>query len=146
MLGAALLALAAGIKPYAFAWFLPAMGYAGLAATAVLAGVALLVWSPLLVWGPNNWIQSLRLHAAVHPNQENALNVPLLRVIAAPLAAAGLLVRRWDHMVLLGSIVFCAYLFLDRWASLGYWLAVIPVAGVALESRWWPTPAAPQPT
>ena len=53
-----------------------------------------------------------------------------------PLAAAGLLVRRWDHMVLLGSIVFCAYLFLDRWASLGYWLAVLPVAGVALEERW----------
>jgi len=136
VLGAAVLAVAAGIKPYAFAWFLPAMGFAGPSAAAMLVGATTFLWSPLLVWGPGGFVQSVRLSAEVHPVPENALNLPLLRWIAVPLWGAGLFIRRWDHMVLLGSIVFCAYLFLDRWASLGYWLAVIPAAGVALEERW----------
>ena len=136
LLGAAVLALASSVKPYAFAWFAPAIGFAGMNAAAVLIGATAILWSPLLLWGPGNFIHSARLHADVHPVQENALNLPLLRLISVPLTVAGLFVRRWDHMVLLGSIVFCAYLFLDRWASLGYWLAVIPVAGVALEERW----------
>ena len=51
-------------------------------------------------------------------------------------AAAGLLVRRWEWMVLIGALTFVVFLFLDRWASLGYWLAVGPIAGIALERLW----------
>ena len=146
LLGAGVLALASSVKPYAFAWFAPAIGFAGMNAAAVLVGATALLWSPLLIWGPGSFVQSARLHADLHRVQENAINAPLLRLIAVPLSIAGLFVRRWDHMVLLGSIVFCAYLFFNRWASLGYWVAVIPVAGVALESRWWSTPITPKPT
>jgi hypothetical protein len=134
--GAGLLAIAAAIKPYAFAWFLPAIGYGGWTVTALLVGLTAAFWSPLLFWGPANYVRSVQLHGAAHPTQENALNLPILRWLAVPLSVLGLLMRRWDHAVLLGSAVFVAYLFLDRWASLGYWLAVIPAAGIAIENRW----------
>ena len=39
--GAAVLALAASVKPYAFAWFLPAIGFAGMSAAAVLIGATI---------------------------------------------------------------------------------------------------------
>ena len=136
LLGAGLLAVAAAIKPYAFSWYLPAIGYAGWTAAAVLLGLTVVLWSPLAVWGPTGFLRSIQLHAQVHPDQANALNLPLLRWIAVPIAAVGLIVRRWDRMVLLGSLAFVAYLFLDRWASLGYWLAVLPIAGIALEQRF----------
>ena len=53
------------------------------------------------------------------------------------ISAAGFLVRRWEHAVLVGSLAFVAFLFLDRWASYSYWLAVLPVTGVALERLMW---------
>jgi len=36
--------------------------------------------------------------------------------------------------VLVGSAAFVTFLFLDFWASYAYWLAVLPVSGLALES------------
>lgn len=135
LLGAGVLAAAAAIKPYAFAWFLPLIGYAGSAAAGILVAASAVLWSPLLVWGPASFLRSVQLHADVHPDQANALNLPALRWLAIPVAAVGLFARRWDHMVLLGSAAFVVYLFLDRWASLGYWLAVLPIAGIAIERR-----------
>jgi hypothetical protein len=134
--GAGVLALAASVKPYAFAWFIPAAGFGGWGVAAVLAAISALLWSPLLVWGPSTFGRSLSLVGDLHPEQANALNLPILRWLAVPLELAGAFVRRWDAMVLLGSAVFCVFLFLDRWASLGYWLAVLPAAGIAVESRW----------
>ena len=135
--GAGVLALAASVKPYAFAWFIPAFGYGGWAVAAVLGAASAVLWSPLLAWGGlDSFLRSVRLNADVHPEQANALNVPALRWLALPLELAGVFVRRWDAMVLLGASVFCVFLFLDRWASLGYWLAVLPAAGIAIESRW----------
>ncbi len=136
VLGACVLAVAAAIKPYAFAWFLPAMGFGGWPVAATLVGLTAMLWSPLIFWGPVSYLRSVQLHESAHPTQQNALNLPVLRWVAVPLALLGLLVRRWDHAVLLGSGVFVTYLFLDRWASLGYWLAVIPAAGIAIEDRW----------
>jgi hypothetical protein len=134
--GAGVLALAASVKPYALAWFIPAIGYGGWAVAAVLAAASAILWSPLLLWGPATFGRSLTLVGDLHPEQANALNVPVLRWVAVPLELAGAFVRRWDAMVLLGSAVFCVFLFMDRWASLGYWLAVLPAAGIAIESRW----------
>lgn len=136
VIGAGVLAVAAAVKPYAVAWFLPAIGFGGPAVAAMLAGVSAILWSPLLVWGPASFARSVELSEGVHPIQENALNTPLLRWLAMPLTVAALFVRRWDVAVLLGGAAFVAYLFFDRWASLGYWLAVIPAVGIAIEDRW----------
>lgn len=132
-LGGGLLALAAGVKPYALAWFPAAIGYGGLQAAAALAAVTAAVWSPLLVWGPGSFLRSVELAAATHPIPENSLNMPHLRVLAIPLAAASILLRRWWAVVLSGVAVFCIWLFLDRWASYGYWLVVLPLIGVVAE-------------
>lgn len=136
LLGAGLLTVAGAIKPYAVAWFLPVIGYSGWGAAAVLLAGTLVLWSPLIAWGPMGFLRSIQLHAQVHPEQANSLNLPLLRWLAVPIAAIGLTVRRWDRMVLVGSVAFVVFLFLDRWASLGYWLAVMPIAGIALEQRF----------
>lgn len=134
--GAALLALAAAIKPYAAAWFLPAVGYAGMPAAAGVTAVTVLAWSPLLAWGPVSFVRSILLNETVHPIPANALNIPGLRIAALPIVVGGLLTRRWSHAILVGAIAFMVFLFLDRWASLGYWMAVLPVTGLALEGRW----------
>jgi hypothetical protein len=47
---------------------------------------------------------------------------------------AALFVRRWSLAVLAGSAIFVIVLFFDTWASFGYWLAVVPITGIALES------------
>ena len=94
-----------------------------------------MLWSPLLWWGgPAAYLESVRLAAAIHPVQRDALNLPLLRWLAVPIAVAGLWVRRWEWAVLVGSAAFVTFLFLDFWASYAYWLAVLPVSGLALES------------
>ncbi len=134
-LGAALLAVTAALKPYAFAWLPALIGYAGWRAGAVMIGLSAVLWSPLAVWGVGGIFRSLELSRAVHPAQENALNMPVLRYLAAPIAACGLVARRWEVAVLVGSAAFVVFLFLDRWASLGYWLAVGPITGIAIE-RW----------
>lgn len=136
VLGAGVLAVAAAIKPYAFAWFLPAIGFGGTGVAATLAAASAVLWSPLIAWGPTNFLRSVQLNADIHPIPANALDVPAMRWLAAPIATAGLFARRWDVAVLLGALAFIAYLFFDRWASLGYWLAVIPAAGIAVEDRW----------
>lgn len=144
LLGATALAVAAALKPYAFAWYLPAIGYAGLRGAAVMVVATALLWSPLLLWwgGVPAFLESVRLAARAHP-EANAVNIPLLRWAAIPFVALSLIARRWDDMVILGSAAFIIYLFLDRWASGGYWIAVVPILGLALESRLHPmTPAA----
>ena len=135
-LGAALLGVAAAVKPYALAWFLPAVGYGGWVVAASLFGMTALLWSPLVVWGPANYLRSLQLNDSVHPVSANALNLPILRLLAIPLSLLGLFSRRWENAVLLGAAVFVVYLFSGQWASLGYWVAVIPAAGIAIERRW----------
>jgi hypothetical protein len=135
LVGAMVLAAAAALKPYAAAWFLPAIGFGGWGVAAVLAGATAVLWSPLLWWGgPGAYLESVRLAAAVHQVPRDALNLPPLRWLAVPLAIAGLWVHRWEWAVLVGSAVFVTFLFLDAWASYGYWLAVLPISGLALES------------
>ena len=133
VLGGLVLAMAAAIKPYAFAWFPAAVGYAGLPALLGLAGGSLVLWSPLVDWGLTSYLKSVAMARAVHAFP-NALNIPELRVLGIPIAIAGLWVRRWDVMVALGTVVFVVVLFFDHWASKGYWLAVLPIVGIAAES------------
>jgi hypothetical protein len=132
LLGGLVLAAAAAIKPYAFAWFPAAVGYAGLPALIGLAGGSVVLWSPLIDWGVGNYLKSVAMARAVHPTP-NALNIPELRVLGIPIAIAGLWVRRWEVAVALGAVVFTVVLFFDHWASRGYWLAVMPIVGIAAE-------------
>ena len=133
VLGGAVLAAAAALKPYAFAWFPAAIGYAGLPALAGLVGVSAVLWSPLLEWGVGGYVKSVAMARAIH-YAPNALNIPELRVLGVPLAIAGLWARRWDMAIAMGTVVFIVVLFFDHWASKGYWLAVIPIVGIAFEA------------
>jgi len=132
IIGGFVLAIAAAIKPYAFAWFPAAVGYAGLPALIGLTGGSIVLWSPLLEWGVGNFVKSVAMARGVHATP-NALNIPELRVLGIPIAIAGLWVRKWEVAVLLGTIVFTVVLFFDHWASRGYWLAVLPIMGIAIE-------------
>jgi hypothetical protein len=134
----ATLAVAAALKPYAAAWFLPFVGAGGIAAAVGLIGLSLVLWSPLLlVWGIPSFLRSMELASVIHPVWSgNTLDMPVLRWLAAPIAVAGLLARRWEFAVLIGALAFVVYLFTQHWASHGYWMAVIPAGGLALESVW----------
>lgn len=134
-LGAGILAVAAALKPYALAWLPSLIGFAGWRAGLVMVGLSAVLWTPLLAWGAGGFMRSIELSRSVHPLGENALNLPVLRFAAVPIAALGFLAKHWEAAVLVGSAAFVVYLFPDRWASLGYWLAVGPITGIALE-RW----------
>jgi hypothetical protein len=142
VLGAGLLAVAAAIKPYAFAWYLPAIGYGGLSVFAVLLASTAILWSPLFLWwgGVSSFIETVRLAARSHPDPGYSVNAPSLRWLAVPYLVLSIVARRWEDMVIFGSAVFVILLFLDKWASNGYWLAVLPVLGLALELRFLPDP------
>ena len=136
-LGAATLAVAAALKPYAFAWFLPAIGYAGLRGAAVMVVVTAVLWSPLFLWwgGVPSFLDTVRRAALCtrSPMPSTCRCCDGLRYL---LRSSASLTRRWDDMVVLGSAAFVIFLFLDHWASDGYWIAVIPILGIALERRY----------
>ncbi len=131
--GAVLVALSAGIKPYTFAWFPGLIGYGGAAVAAVLAAVSAAAWLPVLLWGPASFLSSIELARATHPTPENTLNQPHLRILALPLAVLALLARSWTTAVLSGALIFLVVLFLDYWASVGYWFVVAPIVGIVAE-------------
>jgi hypothetical protein len=133
VLGAGLLAVAAGLKPYALAWFPGAIALGGLPAVATLAAVTALCWAPVLAWGPATYARSLDLAQAVHPRPDGALDIPTWRVLAVIPFVLGFFSRSWLAAVLLGTAVFVIVLFFDRWASISYWLAVAPILLIAGE-------------
>ncbi|MFN8620885.1 MAG: hypothetical protein U0869_09100 [Chloroflexota bacterium] len=160
--GAVLVGVSVGIKPYAFAWVPPLIGFGGPMVTVVLLGVTALCWAPMLLLRPNGWegsaavepvlevtpqasggpepvtvirsyLESVEMARGIHPRPENTLDMPALRVLAVPIAIAALWVRSWSTAVLTGALIFLVVLFLDRWASFGYWLVVLPPVGIVLE-------------
>jgi hypothetical protein len=138
LVGGLLIAISAAFKPYSLAWFLPAMGYGGVMVAVTMLLVSAALWSPLLVWGPASFLRSAEMAAVLHAAQppQNGLNVPVLRILAVPLAVASVFVRRWWLVVVSGAAVFCVALFLNSWASYGYWFVVLPPLGMLVE-RWW---------
>lgn len=133
-LGALLIAVAAGLKPYAGAWFPGVVGVGGLTGLAVLAAASAAVWLPAVVaWGPGAIIRSFEMARAVHTVSENALNVPALRILAAPVAIVALFLRSWWMAAVSGLAIFSIVLFLDSWASLGYLIAIAPITGILVE-------------
>jgi hypothetical protein len=133
LVGAVWLAVAAGIKPYAAAWFPAVVAMGGTTSVIALVGVTAVVWSPLLIWGVGPFIDSIASATQVHPVPENALNAPMLRILAVPVGIVEFFSRSWLAAVMLGTAVFVIVLFLDRWASVSYWLAVVPILLIAGE-------------
>ena len=140
------LAAAAAMKPYAAAWFLPAIGFAGWSAGSWLIGASVALWSPVLLWGVGSYLESLRLVAtATAPPgwATNSIPIPWVRLLGIPIALAGLLARQWHVSILIGSAAFTAVMFFGDWASLGYWVALLPITGMAVERTWLTPRAAP---
>ena len=133
LVGALLVGAAAALKPYAFAWFPGVLGFGGVTALVGLVAATAVLWSPLLLWGIDSFLRSIELARGVHPEPELGLDIPILRLLALPAAAASFLSRSWELMVVLGAAAFAAVLLFDRWASPGYVLAALPVLGIALE-------------
>jgi hypothetical protein len=137
-LGAALLALAIALKPYAAAWAIPIIGLGGLPAAFGLASVSLVLWSPILfLWGIPSYAQSLlsaeRVQTASAAPSSFAVHVPLLRLAAIPLALASLTVSDWRSMVLIGAAIYSIVLFFGPWTSVAYWLPLFACVGIAVE-------------
>ena len=150
-IGMALLAVAVAIKPYAAAWFLPALGFVGWGGAAIVGTLTLLVlWSPvLLLWGPQSYlgsvtrVESLRSGLVTMFPSWSFFDAPILRWLVVPFSIAGLVWRSWRAMVLLGAAGFLAFLGFSPWAHAAYLGAVVPLLGIAIEgyrtespSRW----------
>ena len=142
LLGAAGIAVAAAIKPYALAWVLPLAGYGGGAVLLVAGGASAILWSPLALWGLDAFVRStlavegLRMQIAAGGAGlgGGSIDLPVVRWMAVPMAAASLLLARdWRVMVLTGSAVYFLFLFFSPWTSAGYWIALVPLVGLALE-------------
>jgi hypothetical protein len=133
-MGMVVIAVAAAVKPYAAAWFLPAIGYAGWAGMWLI-GTCVVLWSPVLAWGIGNYIESLRLVYLAQPPGTGSHSIPLpwVRILSAPIAISGLFVHRWEFSVLIGSTAYIAVMFFGEWGTMGYWIAVLPITGIALE-------------
>lgn len=150
MIGMVVLATAIAIKPYAAAWLMPAIGYAGLTAAAAAVATSLVLWSPVLVlWGVPSFLDAVRkvddirqLQVGRFPSWAFA-DLPLLRYLIVPFSLAGLIWRRWTAMALLGAAGFLVFLGFSPWAHHAYLAVVIPVVGIALE--WRPSDATDDP-
>jgi len=161
--GAVLLAVATAFKPYALAWLPGLIAYAGsvtpLLAFAAASAAAWLL--PSLAWGPEALLWSFRRADAIHPQPYYSLAYALggadavpkagwqaIRVAAGVLAAVlGLwLVRSVASLVIAGSIVYCATLFLGWWSTFAYVAALAPLLcwyldgwlGLAGQRVIWP--------
>ena len=114
---------------------------------------SLLLWlPPALVWGPTSMIRSFELAREVHAVSENAFNIPILRVLALPIAIAALFLKQWWMAAVTGLAIFLIVLFFDFWASIGYLVAITPITGILLEmgarnlrQRRRPAPTAAEP-
>ncbi len=133
--GAAILALAVAVKPYAAVWLPGLVGLGGFVPAIVFGAVSLVLWLPMLaVWGAGAFLKSIQMAQDIHTEQYAALDLPPLRMLAVPLALVPAAWRSWQASVWFGIAGFMAYLYLARWASLGYLLAILPLAGLAIES------------
>jgi hypothetical protein len=132
--GSFLVAISAGIKPYTFAWFPALVGYGGITSALVLIVTAGLAWLPVLFWGPGSYLDSVKGAWVVqHRQDQNTIDLPILRLLAAPLVVLSLLVRSWEGMVLMGAAIFMLMMTTDYWMSFGYWMVVLPPVGIVLE-------------
>ena len=109
------------------------MALGGLPALAALVVVTAVAWGPLLVWGIGPYLNAVELAREFHLQPQDALNVPEWRPAAAIPFVLSLFSRSWLAGVMLGAAAFVLVLYLDRWASISYWLALAPILLIAGE-------------
>jgi len=142
--GGALLAVAAAFKPYALAWLLPLLAYAGIAGplTAFLVG-SVIAWGwAVIAWGPRPIMDSLAQAEGVHAVPYYSLawvtqdlwRMPeatwsVLRYgLGLVVAIVGWLeVRTARSFVVVGCAVFVVTLFAGWWSTFAYLAALAPV-------------------
>ena len=142
--GAALLAVAVAFKPYALAWLPGLLAYGGvLWPLLAFALASALAWLPAIVsYGAGPILTSMRDAEGLHPTPYYSLAYALdardglprevwsgLRlVVGFGLGVANLLfVRTAAGLILGGTLVFAATLFLGWWGTFAYLAAVAPV-------------------
>lgn len=141
---AVLLGLAFAFKPYALAWAVPLVAWAGASAVLPLLIGAGLFWLPALVaWGPGAIVASLARSQHVDVDPWYSLGQALTRfgnpiprdvldvlhyVVGAVAAVAVFLTARSPRGVILGGIViFVATLYTGYWSTFAYFSAIAPV-------------------
>jgi hypothetical protein len=162
--GAVLLAVAVAFKPYALAWLPGLIAYAGAIGPllAFLAASAVLWLPAVLAWGPGSLLWSFReadgLHARPYYSLAYGIDAPaevpkgawnVLRIAVGLLLAVLSLVwvRSATSLVIAGTLVFAAVLFLGWWGTFAYLAAVAPVLcwhlddwlGLGGQRVIWPT-------
>ncbi|HSM34442.1 MAG TPA: hypothetical protein VK987_10175 [Anaerolineae bacterium] len=162
--GAVLLAVAVAFKPYALAWLPGLIAYAGAIGPllAFLAASAVLWLPAVLAWGPGSLLWSFReadgLHARPYYSLAYGIDAPaevpkgawnVFRIVVGLLLAVLSLVwvRSATSLVIAGTLVFAAVLFLGWWGTFAYLAAVAPVLcwhlddwlGLGGQRVIWPT-------
>lgn len=147
--GAAGLAIVAAFKLYALAWFIPLLAFAGSGILVPFLAASALIWGPtVLVWGPGSVLASLASGGGVHEVAKRSLaqmlhaqNRALFEVLGylAGALCAGLSVifrvRSFDAVIVWGTLIFLATMYLGWWSSWAYLAAVAPVVCWRVD-RW----------
>ena len=143
LLGAVLLAAAMAFKPYALAWLPGLVGFAGLGPLLAFLTASAVFWLPALIaWGPGHMLWSYREADALHAQPYYSLAYGLASEDDVPRAAwsglrigAGValavlnlvFVRSAAGLIIGGTLVFAATLFLGWWGTFAYLSAVAPI-------------------
>lgn len=142
--GGALLAVAAAFKPYALAWLVPLLAYAGVAGplAAFLVGSAVAWGWAVVAWGPRPIADSLAQAEGVHAvpyyslawvaqdlwrMPETAWSALRYALGLAVTAIGWLEVRTARSFVVVGCAVFLVTLFGGWWSTFAYLAALAPV-------------------
>ena len=142
--GSVALGVAAAFKPYALAWLVPLVPYAGFSVLIPFAAATIVTWGPaLLIWGPDNILWSLRQADAIHRTAYYALAYAIgeqrygsrrtvfsvLRFVAGGLLASLTfsMVRSSRGFIVAGVAIFLATLFLGWWSTFAYVAAIAPI-------------------
>lgn len=141
--GALALGVAVAFKPYALAWLVPLVAYAGVATLIPFVAATIGTWGPaVLIWGPGEILASLRQADAIHRTAYYALayaigdnlHVPetvysILRFVGGGVAMALTfgMARSSRGFILAGVAIFLATLFLGWWSTFAYVAAIAPI-------------------
>jgi hypothetical protein len=142
--GGAFLAVAAAFKPYAAAWLLPLVAWAGLLPLVAFLAASAVLWLPLLAWGPGSFVGALHRAEDVHAASYYSLAAGLEQVLGRPMDKAmfgplrlvlGLgtaifvwvAIRSHDAVVVGGSLVFLVTMYAGYWGTPAYLAAIAPI-------------------
>jgi hypothetical protein len=144
-IGAAVLAVAVAFKPYAIAWLLPLIAWAGVPALVGFAAASVVAWSPVLfVWGPGSYLRSLAMAQETHLRESYWSIAAVLDGISPGLAPQALETARYfvsgavaffgarrvhslDGVIIVGTLSFLVAQFGGYFGSYVYVAAVAPL-------------------